>query len=574
LPREVRAGGAWIDSVSLFPQGQVWVPRGEYLSLSTRAAEGSNVRLRLADGSQVRLLPQREWPDVSPALRAFDRDTHKLQTSPELRYVGALRGRSFGPDPGPVLRGPSASLIRVLGRAALRCVTGAACPAPYVELVGQEAPWATVEVALKGDTVRINWPLQVALLDTLPIIAGLDDDTLDQGNTDSLTPGRASPGGTYAWFFPTGTRAAVTGRINDDLRIRLSPVSEAWVPVAEANPLPRGLPEPHATVGSVTVIASRDRVSLRIPLTTRVPFQVSESDQSLSLKLYNAAGDVDWMRYAGDSLIQRIGWAQTARGEVTVTVDLEEPVWGYRTRWNRNDLLLEIRRPPRIRANDPLRGRVIALDPGHPPQGATGPTGLREAEANLAVALRLQAMLRAAGARVIMTRTADTAVDLWPRVATADSAGAELLVSIHNNALPDGVNPFTNNGTSVFYNHPRSLPLASDIQRALLARLRLRDLGVSRADLAVVRATWMPSVLVEGMFIIIPEQEAALRSPEGVRRYARGVYEGIHRFLRDRARAQAGAGVGRPSPVASPKANALPSNRSPAADGPGGDASP
>lgn len=574
LPREVRVGAAWIDSVSLLPQGQVWITRGEYFTLSARAAEGSDVRVRLADGRQVRLLPQKEWPEVLPALRAFDRDTNKLQTSPELRYVATVRGRALGPDPGQVLRGASASLIRVLGRVAIHCVTGAACPAPYAELVGQEAPWATVEVALKGDTVRTSWPLQVALLDTLPIIARLDDDTLNQGNTDSLTAGRASPGGTYAWFFPTGTRVAVTGRVNDDLRIRLSPVSEAWVPVAEAGPLPRGLPEPHATVGSVTVTASSDRVSLRIPLTTRIPFQVSESDQSLALKLYNAAGDVDWMRYAGDSLLRRIGWAQTARGEVTVSVDLNTPVWGYRTRWSRNDLMLEIRRPPRIQPNDPLRGRVIALDPGHPPMGATGPTGLREADANLAIALQLQAMLKAAGARVIMTRTVDTAVDLWPRVALADSAGAELLVSIHNNAVPDGINPFTNNGTSVFYNQPRSLPLASEIQAALLARLKLRDLGVSRADLAVVRATWMPSALVEGMFMMIPEQEAALRSATGVRAYARGVYEGIRRFLQDRARAQPGSGVGRSSPVASPRATPPPSNRSPAADRPGGDASP
>jgi N-acetylmuramoyl-L-alanine amidase len=431
-----------------------------------------------------------------------------------------------------------------------------------------------VEAIVKGDTLRVNWPLQVALLDTFPIIARLDDDTLDQGNTDSLTPGRASPGGTYVWFFPTGTRVAVTGRINSDLRVRLSPVSEAWVSLAEAEPLPRGLPEPHATVGSITVTASPDRVSLRVPVTSRIPFQVTEADQSLALKLYNAAGDVDWMRYAGDSLIRRIGWAQTARGEVTVSVDLAAPVWGYRTRWSRNDLLLEIRRPPRLRADDPLRGRVVAIDPGHPPTGATGPTGLREAEANLAVARRLQAMLQAAGARVIMTRTADTAVDLWPRVALADSAGAELLVSIHNNAVPDGINPFTNNGTSVFYNQPRSLPLASEIQRALLTRLKLPDLGVSRADLAVVRATWMPSVLVEGMFIIIPEQEAALRSPRGVRSYARGVYEGIRRFLQERARAQSGAGVGRPAPMASPRATPSPPHRGRAVDQSGADATP
>jgi N-acetylmuramoyl-L-alanine amidase len=305
-------------------------------------------------------------------------------------------------------------------------------------------------------------------------------------------------------------------------------------------------------VGSVTLTGTRDRISLRIPLTQRVPFQVLESERSLTVKFYGAVGDVDWIRYGSDSLVQRIGWSQTGRDELSFTVDLAEPVWGYRARWSRNDLLFDVRRPPRMSANDPLRGRVIAIDPGHPPLGATGPTGLREADANLAVALRLRAMLQAAGARVVMTRSADTAVDLWARIATADTTGAELLVSIHNNALPDGVNPFTNYGTSVFYNQPRSLPLALGVQRSLVRRLKLPDLGVGRADLAVVRPTWMPSVLCEGMFLILPDQEARLRSPQGQQLYARGVLEGLHTFLRDRARIQASEGVGRARSRASP----------------------
>jgi N-acetylmuramoyl-L-alanine amidase len=574
LPREIRLGAAWIDSVSLSPQGQVWLPRSDYITLSARAAEGSDVRVRLADGRQVRLLPQKDWEEVLPALRAFDRDTNKLRTRQEVRYVGVLRGRAVGPDPGPVLRGPSASLVRVLARAAVRCVTGASCPAPYAELVSPDSAWAVVDVALAGDTVRMRWPLQVALLDTLPIVAELDDDTTGQGTTDRLTPGRATPAGTYSWFFPTGTRVVASGRVNDDLRIRLSPGSEAWVPVAEARALPPGMPEPRATVGSVTLTPANDHVSLRIPLTARVPFQVTETARSLALRFYSAVGDVDWIRQGSDSLVQQVAWTQSARGEVTLTVDLSSPVWGYRTQWSRNDLLVEIRRPPRILAANPLRGRVIAVDPGHPPLGATGPTGLREAEANLAVALKLRSLLEAAGARVLMTRTTDTALDLWPRIALADTGGADLLVSIHNNALPDGVNPFTNNGTSVFYNQPRSAALASEIQRALVARLRLPDLGISRADLAVIRATWMPSALVEGMFMILPDHEAALRTPRGTRQYARGVYEGIRRFLQDHARAQPAGSVGRPGSVASPKANPSPSTRAPGASAPDGGVAP
>jgi len=66
---------------------------------------------------------------------------------------------------------------------------------------------------------------------------------------------------------------------------------------------------------------------------------------------------------------------------------------------------------------------------------------------------------------------------------------------------------------------------------------------------------------VEGMFIIMPEQEAALRTRSGTRRYARGVYEGIAGFLRAQAKLQSAGGVGRPSPVASPRANPSPPRR-------------
>jgi N-acetylmuramoyl-L-alanine amidase len=573
LPGEVRAGRAWVDSMSLFPYGQVWVPPTEYITFSARVAEGSDVRLHLPDGAVVRLLPQRQPGEVLPAIRAFERDTTKLRTPDEVRYVGVVRGRAFGPDPGPVLHGPSASLVKVLGRAALRCVTGALCPTPYGELVSPDGDWAIVEAALGGDTVRARWPVQVELLDTLPVVTEFDDDTAGSGKTDSMTPGRAIPGGPYQWFFPTGTRAVVTGRINEDLRIRLSPEAEAWVPVADGRALPPGVPAPRAVIGSVTLTPLEDRVTLRIPLTQRVPFQVLEADRSLTLRFYSSVADVDWMRYGSDALVQRMAWEQAGRDEVTFTVELAQPLWGYRTRWSRNDLLLELRRPPRIRKQDPLRGRVIAIDPGHPPLGATGPTGLREAEANLAVAFRLREMLKAAGARVVMTRTADTAVDLWSRVQLADTSGAELLVSIHNNALPDGVNPFTNNGTSVFYNQPRSVPLAAEIQRSLVRRLKLPDLGIGRADLAMVRPTWMPAVLCEGMFLILPEQEARLRSPRGQRLYALGVLEGLRRFLRDRG-SQSSLRVGQPGSGASPRANPTTSLPAPATSKPERDVAP
>jgi N-acetylmuramoyl-L-alanine amidase len=266
---------------------------------------------------------------------------------------------------------------------------------------------------------------------------------------------------------------------------------------------------------------------------------VEEEDHRLTLRLYNALADLNWTRYGPtDPYVRDIRWLQATSDEVTLTLDLSGPVWGYRTRWSGSDLVLEVRRPPAIDVRRPLAGRLILVDPGHPPLGAAGPTGLREADANLAVSLILRDLLVQAGGQVVLSRSGNTSLDLLPRVKLADSVGAEVLISIHNNALPDGVNPFTNNGTSVYYNHPRSLPLARAVERELVRQLGIRDLGVGRGDLALTRPTWMPAILTEGLFMMIPEQEAALATPAGQRLYAVAVRDGLVTFLRGVAQAE------------------------------------
>jgi N-acetylmuramoyl-L-alanine amidase len=504
----------WIDSLSLSPRGRIWLRPDEYLALSVRASEGAVVRLRFPDGTIVPLVQQPQPNDVPEGVRVFGAG-HPDQWRHD-RYSGIVRGRTIGPDPGPVMGGGGFT---------------------YVSGATGDSAWAVAEAIVGSDTARTRWPLQVALLDTLPRVVEFDDDTAHLGSTDSMSVGRAAPGATYAWFFPTGTRAEVSGRRDGDIRVRLSLGAEAWLPAAEARLLPAGTAEPRGLVESVVLTPSPGYVTLRVPVSQRLPFRITEGERTLAIRFYGAAGDVNFIRYgAADSLVRRMSWEQSAGDEVTLTLELSRPVWGYRSRWDGNDLLVDVRRPPAIDGGNPLAGRLIAVDPGHPPGGAIGPTGLREAEANLAVALELRRLLESAGAHVLMTRTTDTAIDLWPRVAAAERADADVLVSIHNNALPDGINPFGHNGSSVYYNHPRSIPLALDVQQALLKNLGLRDLGIGRGDFALVRGTWMPSVLTEGLFMMVPDQEAALRSQRGQQLYARAVFEGLRRFLGERAR--------------------------------------
>jgi N-acetylmuramoyl-L-alanine amidase len=61
----------------------------------------------------------------------------------------------------------------------------------------------------------------------------------------------------------------------------------------------------------------------------------------------------------------------------------------------------------------------------------------------------------------------------------------------------------------------------------------LPNLGIQWGNLAVVRMSWMPSVLAEGAFMMMPRHEAALRLAEFQEAYARGVLAGIEGFLRE-----------------------------------------
>lgn len=499
------SGALWLDRGSLEPRGNRWAEPGEPIRVWLRAAPGAQVSLRLPDGREIPLAPDTTFAAESGP---FDRRAPVVPAPDRARYAGVFPAAQLG--------------------APLPSVTTPVVPRAPADSLSA----ATLMVRRGADTLRVALPLRLTLLEPAqrPVVV-LSEDTARSGS--GVAVGMPMPGGPYHWLFPNGTPALVTGRADELLRVRLSRGTVAWVFLSEiASTRPAGTPPPEARVALVRLRPGDSSIAARVSLSARVPFRVDEDDRHVILRLYGARSDLDWVQYGGtDPLIRRITWAQPVEDEVTVDFELGVPVFGWRPRWDGSDLVIEIRRPPAIHRAHPLRGRTIAVDPGHPPLGATGPTGLREAEANLAVALKLRDLLAAQGARVLMTRSADTALGLYQRTGAAERAGAEILVSIHNNAFPDGVNPFENNGTSVYYYHPRSARLAALVQQALVGEMGLRNLGFGRGDLALVRPTWMPAVLTEGAFLMIPEQENALRTPSFEKAYARGVALGIQAYL-------------------------------------------
>jgi len=220
---------------------------------------------------------------------------------------------------------------------------------------------------------------------------------------------------------------------------------------------------------------------------------------------------------------------------------------------------------------------IVALDPGHGGEdpGAIGPSGLREKEVVLQIALQLRDRLNEQrGMRAMLTRDADFFVPLHERVRKARRVQADLFVSIHADAflrpearggsvfaLSTGAATSTAakwmadrenaadlvGGVNVAVQDAQVLRAMLDMSttaqikdslrvgQEVLTRLgrvgRLHKPQVEQAGFAVLKAPDIPSILVETAFISNPQEEALLRDPAWQARLVQALAEGIRRYF-------------------------------------------
>jgi len=352
--------------------------------------------------------------------------------------------------------------------------------------------------------------------------------------TDSVQIVRVGPRKGYLSIFqPEGVQALAVGREGEWIKLKLSPNQTGWVNENSIEFLPPGWPPPRSYLQVIRGKSEVDRLMVEMPLSAKHPFRIEEDGTHiLRLYIYGVISDTDWIRYDfGDETLRLAQWSQIEPELYCLKLHFNNPIWGYDAFYDGAVLKLQINKAPQ--ANDNLKGKIIVVDPGHSPDpGAIGPTGLKESEANLNIALALKRELEKKGAEVIMTRSDMSALPLYDRPQIAREVEADLFISVHNNALPDGLNPFVNNGVSTYYYHPHSIELARAIQSEMLKGTGLADYGLYHGNLAVNRPTQYPAVLVECAFIILPEHEALLRTIKFQKKVAKSIRKGIEKFLK------------------------------------------
>lgn len=180
------------------------------------------------------------------------------------------------------------------------------------------------------------------------------------------------------------------------------------------------------------------------------------------------------------------------------------------------------------------RGRWrVVIDPGHggPDPGAVGIDGLRETDVVLDVSLQVAQLLQARGVQVLLTRTSEVDVDLPPRVALANSSGADVFVSLHANALSMD-RPDVNGIETFYFEGGRSLSLARAIQEQLMeVSPGTPDRGARPGRFFVIRRTVMPSALAEMGFVTGEIDAPRLADPNHRRRLAQAVATAILSYL-------------------------------------------
>lgn len=223
---------------------------------------------------------------------------------------------------------------------------------------------------------------------------------------------------------------------------------------------------------------------------------------------------------------------------------------------------------------------TLVIDAGHGGHdtGAMGAVS-KEKDINLKVALAFGKDVEdnCPGVKVIYTRKTDVFIPLMERADIANRNNADLFISVHTNALPDGkiargfetytlgmhrakdnldvamrensvismeqgykrtyqgFDPRSSESYIMFEfiqdkNMSKSVELAKDVQNSVCSSVGIPDKGVHQAGFLVLRETSMPSCLIELGFITTPDEEQALNNNAHVNAIAKAIYQGFVQY--------------------------------------------
>ena len=476
------SANAEFDPEEVFPQTPVELLPGDVIGLSVRGTPGAEVTYTLTGLNDAKNMPMKEdvsSPGMYRAKYLID-DTQKAKTA---KVIYKMQN------------GPGETEAKITAPA-------------KIKVLNKKAPFTRAKILSPGVKLRkIPTP------------------------RENLYP-----------FYRAYGEVLINGRLNKQYRIALNESESAWLEEEKLQLLSSADYKP-GRVTSLRTISTDEKTRLVFVGSRQGPISVHEFNDRLELTFYYVNGfDENFSFDTLSPIVDSITWSQPAPDTLLFKIYFKKgtPLWGHSYNFEDSNLLLDLIHKPALTPTkeQPLKGARILLDAGHSPRravpydGAVGPTGYLEYEANLALANELKPLLEKAGATVIMTRHGNNRMGLQARYELALAQQAHIFVSLHYNALPETINPLSRaRGYSVYYNYPHSFQLAQAVYDSYTRNVPLPDNGMIANDvLFIPRIPQMPSILVESAYIILPEQEQMAKTADGRAPLVQALYEGILNF--------------------------------------------
>ena len=256
----------------------------------------------------------------------------------------------------------------------------------------------------------------------------------------------------------------------------------------------------------------------------------SSDGQSVTISVSGVTIGDESMRI-NDSLVTS---AQASSNIVTVALKSTASV-----KTDNNKVILTPGKTEDNKNNNTVNKNLVVLDAGH---GGSDPGSLgkdesgenvlaNEKDMNLKITLMVADMLKENGVEVALTRSDDVYVGLAERAEFANAKNAALFVSIHNNSIPQ---PEYKGSMVLYYaTSTAGKALARNILDEMTKSAGTIDRGLrDGTNMAVIRRTDMPAVIVECGCLTNQEELANLMDDEFLRKLAEGITAGIIKTMK------------------------------------------
>lgn len=283
------------------------------------------------------------------------------------------------------------------------------------------------------------------------------------------------------------------------------------LPLYDASPAPASLAfiktQGSSLFSSVVRLTFSGQTAAHVPIAIE-PLPSSQTNR-LQVRLYNVCSQCDFIHYpSDDAIIRQIHWRTITETVLEVWIDLHRPLSGYDYTLNNDSWEITVKTLPQ-----PLENIRILIDPGHggAETGSVGLNGLPEKTLNLTVSKLLQDALQTVGfPKVFLSRQTDHDLSLAERGQATLATQADIVLSIHHNALPDGRDPQQERGSCTFYYQPFAKPLADALAQGLTSPDNnlpnpLPSYGVFYDSLYMTRIHQATAVLAELGFFTHPD---------------------------------------------------------------------